>query len=171
MFKTLKKIAVAGVFGIASVSAVQAQDFGPYTTSQSIDFTRLIADADFIKTNGTTYVKGPYFEDSYEINLTQVSDFSYSITEILTGNNAQYDVTFLKYGFFDINGDEVTSLTNLAAGTYFLTATGKLAGSLGGDFNVSFNINPITPVPEADTYALMLAGLGLMGFVSRRKAK
>jgi hypothetical protein len=171
MFQTLKKVAVAGVFGIASVSAVQAQDFGPFTTSQSIDFIRAIADADYVKTSGPANVKGSYFEDSYEINLTQVSDFSYSITEITSGNNAQYDVTFLKFGFFDSIGNEVTSLTNVAAGTYFLSATGKLAGSLGGDFNVSFNINPVTAVPEADSYALMLAGLGLMGFVSRRKAK
>jgi len=115
--------------------------------------------------------RGAYFEDLYEINLTQVSDFSYSITEITTGNNAQYDVTFMNYGFYDANGEAVTTLTNLAAGTYFLSATGKLAGSLGGDFNVSFNINPIATVPEADSYALMLAGLGLMGLVSRRKAK
>jgi hypothetical protein len=171
MFQTLKKIAVAGVFGIASVSAVQAQDFGPYTTSQSIDFIRAIADADFIKTTGALNARGSYFDDLYEINLTQVSDFSYSITEITTGNNAQYDVTFMNYGFFDANGEAVTTLTNLAAGTYFLSATGKLSGSLGGDFNVSFNINPITPVPEADSYALMLAGLGLMGFVARRKTK
>jgi len=171
MFQTLKKIAVAGVFGIASVSAVQAQDFGPYTTSQSIDFIRAIADADFIKTTGALNARGSYFDDLYEINLTQVSDFSYSITEITTGNNAQYDVTFMNYGFFDANGEAVTTLTNLAAGTYFLSATGKLSGRLGGDFNVSFNINPITPVPEADSYALMLAGLGLMGFVARRKTK
>jgi|GEM_PF-514786 hypothetical protein len=171
MLQTLKKIAVAGVFGIASVSAVQAQDFGPYTTSQSLDFIRAIADADYVKNIGPLNARGAYFEDLYEINLTQVSDFSYSITEITTGNNAQYDVTFMNYGFYDANGEAVTTLTNLAAGTYFLSATGKLAGSLGGDFNVSFNINPIATVPEADSYALMLAGLGLMGLVSRRKAK
>jgi hypothetical protein len=27
-----------------------------------------------------------------------------------------------------------------------------------------------TPVPEADTYAMMLAGLGLVGFAARRRA-
>lgn len=171
MFQVLKKAAIAGALGIASVSAAQAQDFGVYTTSQSLDFVRLLADADFTKTTGPSNTRGAYFDDVYEINLTQVSDFSYSITEITTGNNAQYDITFLNFGLFDVNGDAVTSLTNLAAGTYFLNASGKLAGSLGGDFNVSFNINPVTAVPEADTYAMMLAGLGLMGFVSRRKTK
>lgn len=171
MLQTLKKLAVAGVLGIASVSVAQAQDFGPYTTSQNLDFVRLIADADFIKTTGPVNTRGSYFDDVYEINLTQVSDFSYSITEITTGNNAQYDVTFLNFGFFDANGEVVTTLTNLAAGTYFLNASGKLAGSLGGDFNVTFNINPVASVPEVDSYAMMLAGLGLIGLVSRRKTK
>lgn len=31
-------------------------------------------------------------------------------------------------------------------------------------------IGPVTPVPEADTWALMLAGLGLVGWAVRRKA-
>lgn len=40
----------------------------------------------------------------------------------------------------------------------------------GGD--VTITINPVTAVPETETYAMMLAGLGLMGtVVRRRKAK
>jgi hypothetical protein len=31
-------------------------------------------------------------------------------------------------------------------------------------------VNLPTPVPEADTYAMMLAGLGLVGFAVRRKS-
>lgn len=30
-------------------------------------------------------------------------------------------------------------------------------------------VAPITPVPEPETYALLLAGLGLMGFIARRR--
>jgi hypothetical protein len=30
------------------------------------------------------------------------------------------------------------------------------------------SFTPTTPVPEPETYALMLAGLGLLGFVSKR---
>jgi hypothetical protein len=29
----------------------------------------------------------------------------------------------------------------------------------------------ITPIPEPETYALMMAGLGVMGFVARRRRK
>jgi hypothetical protein len=53
----------------------------------------------------------------------------------------------------------------LAAGTYTLTLTGtnsssiaSYAGTLG-----------VTPVPEAGTVAMMLAGLGIVGFMARRR--
>ena len=39
-------------------------------------------------------------------------------------------------------------------------------------FNASFSLsgaNLITPVPEASTYGMMLAGLGLVGFAVRRR--
>ena len=44
-------------------------------------------------------------------------------------------------------------------------------GPFGG-FNAQFNLtgaNLITPVPEASTYGMMLAGLGLVGFAVRRR--
>jgi hypothetical protein len=171
MFKSFVKLVMPAMAIAASTTIAQAQDFGPYTSSQSIDFTRLKADADFIKNTGAISTRGAYFDDTYQINLLQVSDFSYNISEITAGDNVKYDVTFLNFGFYDSFGDAVTTLTNLAAGTYFLTASGKLAGSEGGDFNVSFNISPVASVPEADSYALMLAGLGLVGMISRRKNK
>ena len=34
---------------------------------------------------------------------------------------------------------------------------------------LSSNATAVTPVPEADTYAMMMAGLGLMGLIARRK--
>ncbi|MDF0376831.1 MULTISPECIES: FxDxF family PEP-CTERM protein [unclassified Methylophilus] len=171
MFKSFFKLSLLAIAIAASTSVAQAQDFGPYTSSQSLDFTRLKADADFIKNSGSISTRGAYFDDTYQINLLQVSDFSYNISEITTADDVKYDVTFLNFGFYDINGAAVTTFTNLAAGTYFLTASGKLAGTDGGDFNVSFNITPVASVPEADSYALMLAGLGLVGMISRRRSK
>jgi hypothetical protein len=171
MLKSIGKLSMIAMFATAYVSVAQAQDFGPYTTSQSLDFSRLKDDADYVKTTGPAIARGLYFEDTYEINLTQISDFSYNISEITTGDNTKYDITFLNFGFYDANGTSVSTLTNLAAGTYFLFASGKLAGTVGGDFNVSFNIAPVAAVPEADSYALMLAGLGLVGMIARRKSK
>jgi len=64
------------------------------------------------------------------------------------------------------------SFLNVAAGNYLVTATGTLDGSgkvsnlalIGASYTV-------TPVPEPETYAMLLVGLGLMGAVVRRRNK
>jgi len=37
------------------------------------------------------------------------------------------------------------------------------------DFSDRFNENPTSPIPEPETYAMLLAGLGLLGFMARRR--
>lgn len=62
------------------------------------------------------------------------------------------------------------SFSNVAAGTYALTASGtitdlttKYAGTwIGASYTV-------TAVPEPETYAMFLAGLGIMGAIARRR--
>jgi hypothetical protein len=49
--------------------------------------------------------------------------------------------------------------------TYALRLTGTTLAS-GGSYAGSINV---TPVPEPESYALFLAGLGLMGFIARRR--
>lgn len=58
----------------------------------------------------------------------------------------------------------------LSAGDYYLQVVGKVvsagAGSLSGNIALK-----VTAVPEPETYAMMLAGLGLVGVVARRRKK
>lgn len=54
------------------------------------------------------------------------------------------------------------------AGTAKSIDFGGTAGNVAFD-NITFG--SVTPVPEASTYAMLLAGLGLLGFVSRRRNK
>ena len=70
-------------------------------------------------------------------------------------------------------GTGLTVTSGAAAGTYaFVLGYNDSAGSavLGDwdDFVVGVNV---APVPEPETYALMLAGLGAMGFVARRRQR
>jgi len=52
----------------------------------------------------------------------------------------------------------------LAAGPYTLTVSGNAGSGASYGGNVV-----LTPVPEPETYALMLAGLGIVGFVAARR--
>lgn len=53
------------------------------------------------------------------------------------------------------------------AGPAYLNITGVTSGSLGGLYSGSISV---TPVPEPEAYAMLLAGLGLMGAVVRRRS-
>lgn len=97
------------------------------------------------------------------ISGTSKKSFSLSVFDLYDSNK-----NFLASG--DINnfankaslgivlGDSLT-------GNYFLKVVGK---TVGGTYNGNISLSP---VPEPESYAMMLAGLGLMGFVARRRSK
>lgn len=90
---------------------------------------------------------------------------------------------------FNVGAGQVAGTINFAYGTttgirvidvWNVNANGSLTtvGAPGMEngpfpgFNAVFNLtgaNLITPVPEASTYGMMLAGLGLVGFAVRRR--
>lgn len=67
------------------------------------------------------------------------------------------------YTALDTNPDDGFSFTGLSAGTYALTFLGSGTGGYGGYYTVA------TPVPEPETYRLMLAGLAVGAFVVVRR--
>lgn len=73
------------------------------------------------------------------------------------------------YGFDGTTGD-VTHTLLLAPGTYFYKVTGDANGGYmnGGMYSLT---STIVPVPEAETWAMMLAGLGVLGFVGARRRR
>jgi hypothetical protein len=74
---------------------------------------------------------------------------------------------------FDLSG--VSALNNQANDYFRLVDTSTVSASggavsTGGTNRVdNFTVTAIAAVPEADTYALMMAGLGLVGMAARRR--
>lgn len=72
-----------------------------------------------------------------------------------------------------------TQAFNVGAGTWHVdtyfspnVSGGSSFGSIDGQYDgsITFNFGPVAaPVPEPETYAMLLAGLGLLGFAARRR--
>ncbi len=56
----------------------------------------------------------------------------------------------------------------IGAGNYSLEVIGTVTGNVHGSYSGTLNVSA---VPEPETYGMLLAGLGLVGFAARRKAK
>lgn len=59
------------------------------------------------------------------------------------------------------------SETVLSSGSYFLKITGVADGTHGGVYGL--DLTQATPMPEPSTYAMLLGGLGVVGFIARRR--
>ena len=70
------------------------------------------------------------------------------------------------YSFDGTTGSTWHSMLNLTAGDYYYQITGTATGSQGGFYSIS---STVTPVPEPETYAMLLAGLGIVGSLYRRR--
>jgi hypothetical protein len=108
-------------------------------------------------------------------DLTGYDATTASFTARLAADNA---VTVI------LNGVEIATSTSMSSWTEFLASSGFVSGINTLDFlvtnwqqdsynptglRVEFTSSSVSAVPEADTYAMMLAGLGLVGFIARRR--
>jgi len=143
---------------------------------------------------GNTYLvgaqgltSGASFIDTYVFDIA--SDYAFSVGSIVSIDIANlYRITGLEARFFNSadalisdafiftgtanNGIQVNSLyldSPLPAGNdYKFVVSGTIDGTVGGSYG---GVLQATPIPEADSYLLMLAGLGFIGFAARHKLR
>lgn len=94
------------------------------------------------------------------VEVYNITNLTYSVFSGVSGAGGALWGTYL--------GDNTThDIPVTLSGAYHIIVTGLASGTQGGAYGVAL----VSGVPEPETYAMMLGGLGLMGFVARRRQK
>jgi hypothetical protein len=91
------------------------------------------------------------------LDITGLALFTGSGTQLATG-------TSMSTGAIDV---WTVQANNLEVGSYYLQVSGTMVSDTSGSFGGAVMLQP---VPEPATYGMMLAGLGLVGFMARRRS-
>lgn len=182
-------LAGASMTSQVAMAAVPANTGSLAPTSQAlvIDGTA----STYVSTFGRTFTTGlnKLFSDSYTFSVLGDSETSGTVSATFTSSQDLYIKSFDIYDsvtnlvvvggsneLLNSNGTKkndfwsLPELSTLGAGNYYVLVTGQILGAAGGVYGGTLNVTAVTAVPEAETYAMMLAGLGLLGVVARRKA-
>ena len=172
----LKQLALAAVIAVGSVSAAYAENITrsvalvpnatmPGSFSAGWGVTHLQAGA-FSDTLSFTGAVGGFFE-SVLTNISTMTSNNIDFTSVtINGSNFATSRTGLvdlaSFSQASVSGP-LQVVVNGVAGQGLALGT-AISASYGGIANVS-------PVPELETLAMMLAGLGVVGTVGRRRMK
>ena len=192
----MNKSLIAGiVFATATFgsSAVMAQTGGGTTstignTPQVLDLTDgsgFFGDSFAMSNNGAT------FADHFTFSVTGTSPMNFDAIVSSISRTADTGLDFSALSLYRVGGGTGTGGTagdtlvssgtslqsgsmdvwtlssdNLQAGDYFVLVGGNLVSDTSASFGGAVML---APVPEPETYGMMLAGLGVLGVLARRR--
>lgn len=110
------------------------------------------------------------FSTAVSNNLTTALSITDGQVSLFKENGA-VDAAVGSFAFNDVTGSISHAFGILSMGDYYYQVSGSGVGTLGGFYTLSSTLEAVTPVPEADSLAMMLAGLGVLGFLGRRRTR
>ena len=175
--KNSKSLIAAFVFATASLgsSAVMAADISSGPETLSIPDESAFFGSTFAANNANDT-----FADQFNFTIGAVPSSVDAIVSSIS-RSAVTGLNISNLQLFSSNGNLITtgmasetgatdvwtvSSGVLSSGNYYLQVSGSLVSNTSGSFGGSVQLNP---VPEPETYGMMIAGLGVLGFLARRR--
>lgn len=125
------------------------------------------------------------FEDFYSFSLTALANIFSTAVSINNSDGSvlpegsvsllhdlgpagidSLDAVVGNYAFSGLTGNIQHAFLSQGPGNYYYRVSGAAVGLNGDSYSLT---SALAPVPEPQTYALMLAGLGVIGFLARRR--
>jgi len=182
-------IAVTANFGDASATSFVAYCLSPYTTDATSAFTAFYA---FPPNNTALSSQAPTIQKLFNQyyagtinNNANAAAFQLALWEIAVDDGNLSSGTVRINGSTDsgLVGNTTTLLNNLNNSTYSgpnlynlmeYMVDRTIVGSIGQNYIVATpstipQPNTVSPVPEPESYGLILAGLGMLGLILRRR--
>ena len=171
---TIKKMAL--VLGFAFSSALTAQanvipisaDLNPAPNAEQYQFsTQLSGTGSF--SDIVNFSATPFRDLSASISGTEQKSIIFTTFDLYSSATNSLIAVGTVGSFGTIAFGGVSS--GYLGGNYFLKIIGTNSGVGPNSGSYNGNITLTTPVPEPESYAMFLSGLGLMGFIARRRSK
>jgi len=158
-------------------SAVLAQNIG--TTPQTLD---LSGGSDFFGDTFAANNGGATFADQFTFTVTGTEPLNLAAVVASNSFTGATGLGITGLSLYDTTGGtvvtsgtsqnsgalDVWTLTsaNLAAGSYYLQVSGNVVSDESTSFGGAVSL---VPVPEPETYGMMLGGLGILAWLARRR--
>ncbi len=157
-----KMMLAASLFLVSNFASAAVYDFGTGLNENiEVPSTQLVA--------GMSSA-GP-FADFFNFTLTDDSIFSQELQYLPEGFTV-LGFSIVEAGTMNVVGAATTIAGALSIDDLFLSAgnyTTNVLGLFDGGFGAYSLTSTVSPVPEASTLAMLLGGLGLVGFMARRR--
>jgi hypothetical protein len=158
-----KMLAAAAMLATTGSAMALTWDLGTLSTKQTTVF-------------GNGFLWGQSFTDVFTFNLADDGRSYGGTLELDFADKGGISLSSLSLSGGSLVGSifdfspETFSFSNLLAGSYSLTVSGKATGYGPVGYGGTIRAQAVAaPVPEPETIAMMALGLGVMGFVARRR--
>ncbi|NVD99987.1 FxDxF family PEP-CTERM protein [Massilia sp. BJB1822] len=166
------------IFAAVALAAVSLAAGSAYAADVSQSKTISLTGGSIDYGRSLTANAGDTFRDRWNFTLSNIGEISAAVTASTPGKIDAIDITgfsLFNSAGLSLGGVKVKSgkfdfwtldTSNLVADSYYLLITGTVLTSSTISYGGTVNV---TAVPEPATYGMLLAGLGVAGFLARRR--